>query len=52
VLAVLYSPRRFLVFISVNGRVEPRAIVQLEGLDKLKKSTSSGFDPVTFRLVA
>jgi hypothetical protein len=25
--------------------------VRLEGLGKLKKSTSSGFDPATFRLV-
>jgi hypothetical protein len=51
-LAVLYSPRRFLVFISVKGRVEPRAIVQLEGLGKLKKSTSSELEPMTFWLVA
>jgi hypothetical protein len=28
------------------------AIVQLEGLGQLKKSTSSGLDPTTFRLVA
>jgi hypothetical protein len=27
-------------------------MVRLEGLGKLKKSTSSGLDPVTFRLVA
>jgi hypothetical protein len=34
-------------------RVETRVIVWLEGLDKLKKkSTSSGFEPATFRLVA
>jgi hypothetical protein len=26
--------------------------MQLEELGKLKKSTSSGFDPATFRLVA
>jgi hypothetical protein len=26
------------------------AIERLEGLDQLKKSTSSGFDPATFRL--
>jgi hypothetical protein len=29
-----------------------QGIVQLEGLGKLKKSTLSGLDPATFRLVA
>jgi hypothetical protein len=33
---------RFLVLISVTHLVEPRAIVRLEELGKLKKSTSSG----------
>jgi hypothetical protein len=46
------QPGRLQVLISVRGRVDPRAIVGLEGLDKLKKSTSSGFDPATFWLVA
>jgi hypothetical protein len=46
-LSALYAghflpPGRFLVLISVRGCVEPRAIVQLEGLGKLKKFTSSG----------
>jgi hypothetical protein len=35
-----------------NTRVDPRAIVRLEGLGKLNKSTLSGLDPTTFRLVA
>jgi hypothetical protein len=46
------APRRFLVLIYVRGWVDTRATVRLEGLGKFKKSTSSGFDPTTFRLVA
>jgi hypothetical protein len=44
-------PERFLVPISVRGRVNPKAIVWLEGLGKLKQSTLLGLEPTTFRLV-
>jgi hypothetical protein len=44
--AVLYSPGRFLVLISVRCWVKPRAIVRLEGLGQLKNlMASSGIEP-------
>jgi hypothetical protein len=43
---------RFLVLISIRGRVDPRAIGMLEGLGQLKNvMTSFGIEPGTFRLV-
>jgi hypothetical protein len=43
------APGRFLVLISVRGRVDPRAIVRLEGLGQLKNPmTSTGIKAVDF----
>jgi hypothetical protein len=48
-----FTPGRFLVLISVRGRVHSRVIVRLEGLRQLKNSmTSLGMEPATFRLAA
>jgi hypothetical protein len=42
-----------MVLISVRVLVDPRTIVQLEGLGQLKNEiTSSGIEPTTFGLVA
>jgi hypothetical protein len=46
-------PGRFLVLISVGGRVNPRSVIQLEGLGQLKNPmTPLGIKPITFQLVA
>jgi hypothetical protein len=45
-------PPRFLALKSVRGWVDPRTLVRLEGLGKLKKSTSLGLNPETFWLSA
>jgi hypothetical protein len=46
-------PGKFIVLFSVRGCIDPRAIVQLEGLGQIKNSvTSSRIEPGTYRLVA
>jgi hypothetical protein len=50
---LLLTPGIFLVLISVTSCIDPRAIMQLEGLGQLKNAmTSLGIEPVTYRLVA
>jgi hypothetical protein len=44
-------PGRFLVHISVRGRIDPKAIGRLEGLGQLKNPMTSGIESATFRLV-
>jgi hypothetical protein len=46
-------PGRYVVLISVRGRFDPRAIVQLEELGQLRNlMTSSGIKLATFQFVA
>jgi hypothetical protein len=49
----LLPPGRFLVLFYVRDRVDPRVIVQLEGLGQFKNAvTSLGIEPLTIQLVA
>jgi hypothetical protein len=49
----LYPQKILLVFISVRGSVDPRAIVRSEGFYVNEKSNDTSWDqPATFRLVA
>jgi hypothetical protein len=46
------TPERFLVLISVTGRVDPRAVGRLDGLSQLKNPMISfGIEPATLQLV-
>jgi hypothetical protein len=45
-------PGRFLVLISVRGRVDPRAIMRLEGLGQLKNPMTLGIETAILWLVA
>jgi hypothetical protein len=48
-----FTTRKIPWYSTVRGGVDPRAIVQLEGLGQLKNSmNSSGIEPVTCWLVA
>jgi hypothetical protein len=49
--AAIQPPGRFLVVISVRGWVDPRAIMRLKWLGKLKNIMTLGIEPVTFWLV-
>jgi hypothetical protein len=50
--ATLYPQEDSWYSFLLRGWVDHWAIVRLEGLGQLKKSTSSGLEPATFRLVA
>jgi hypothetical protein len=49
----LFTPRKIPVPISVTERIDPRAIMLLEGLGKLKNPiTLLGLETATYRLAA
>jgi hypothetical protein len=48
----LFTSRKILELTFVRGCVDPRAIVWLEGLGKLKNPLHPRLEPATFQLVA
>jgi hypothetical protein len=50
----IFSPESFLVIIYIKGGVNPRTIMRLERIGKLKKKlvASSELEPATFRLAS
>jgi hypothetical protein len=47
------SQGKFLMLISVSGRIKTKVILRLDGLDQLKNPISTpGIEATTFRLVA
>jgi hypothetical protein len=46
------APGRFLVLISIRGWIDPRVIVWLEEISKLKNPPHPGLEPEAFQLIA
>jgi hypothetical protein len=48
---LLHPIKEFLVLIPVRDLVDPRVLMELEGLGKFKKNPVTGIETLTFRLV-